>query len=267
MALVPPRGWILPVVLSATMAAFHPVSTGTCCTVRAHPLYESRQCLIVITADWKATRGTLTAFERRNGEESWRQREQNIPVVVGKSGLAWGHGLADVGEFAGPVKAEGDGAAPAGAFRLSSAFGYAPRSQVGPVRLHYRPLTPATEGIDDPTSRYYNHIVERSDIPVPDWRSSEQMWRKDSLYKWGIVVDYNTSPVVPGRGSCIFLHVWRGAKSLTVGCTTMPERSIKQLVTWLDPEAKPILVQLPRAEFNRLRGPWQLPVPCQCRSN
>jgi D-alanyl-D-alanine dipeptidase len=174
MALVPPRGWILPVVLSTKMAAFHPVSTGMCCTVRAHPLHESRQCLIVITADWKATRGTLTAFERRNGEESWRPREQNIPVVVGKSGLAWGRGLADVGQFAGPVKAEGDGAAPAGAFRLSSAFGYAPRSQVGPVRLHYCPLTPATEGIDDPTSRYYNHIVERSDIPVPDWRSSEQ---------------------------------------------------------------------------------------------
>jgi D-alanyl-D-alanine dipeptidase len=262
MALVPPLGWILPIVLSAALMAFHPamaraeISSG----VGEQPLRESRQCLVVITPDWKATNGTLTAFERRNGQESWHQQGPSIPVVVGKSGLAWGRGLVDVGQFVGPVKAEGDGAAPAGIFRLSSAFGYAPRNQVDRVGLRYRPLTPETEGIDDPTSRYYNQLVERSEVPHPDWRSSEQMWRKDSLYRWGIVVDHNTNPVMPGRGSCIFLHVWRGPKSSTVGCTTMPEQNIKQLLGWLNPEAKPMLVQLPHAEFERLKEPWRLPV-------
>jgi L,D-peptidoglycan transpeptidase YkuD (ErfK/YbiS/YcfS/YnhG family) len=259
MALVPLGGWILPILLSATVMAFNPARAGMSSGICDQPLRESRQCLVVITSEWKATSGILTVFERRNGEKGWRQKEQNIPVVVGKSGLAWGRGVADVGQFAGPVKVEGDGAAPAGVFRLSSAFGYAPRNRVGRVGLQYRPLTRETEGIDDPTSRYYNQLVERSNVSNPDWHSSEQMWRRDSLYRWGIVVDHNTRPVIPRRGSCIFLHVWRGAKSSTVGCTTMPEQNIKQLVDWLDPKANPILVQLPRAEFERLKGQWRLP--------
>jgi hypothetical protein len=41
----------------------------------------------------------------------------------------------------------------------------------------------------------------------------------------------------------------------------MPEQNIKQLLGWLDPKADPILVQLPRAEFERLKGRWRLPGP------
>jgi L,D-peptidoglycan transpeptidase YkuD (ErfK/YbiS/YcfS/YnhG family) len=151
-AVVHAGGWILPILLSATVMAFNPARAEMSSGIEAQPLRGNRQCLVVITSEWKARSGTLTAFERRNGEKAWRQKEQSIPVVVGKSGLAWGRGLADVGQFAGPVKVEGDGAAPAGVFRLSSAFGYAPRNQVGRVGLHYRPLTRETEGIDDPTS-------------------------------------------------------------------------------------------------------------------
>jgi L,D-peptidoglycan transpeptidase YkuD (ErfK/YbiS/YcfS/YnhG family) len=221
-------------------------------------LRESRQCLVVVTPAWASPSGVLTAFEREQDRTTWRQRGQKVAVVVGKNGLAWGRGLASVNDFRGPVKEEGDQRAPAGIFRLSSAFGYAPVDEARQIKLPYVALTSQSEAIDDPASRYYNQLVERSEISTPDWRSSEQMRRADNLYRWGIVVDHNTPPV-PGAGSCIFLHVWRGPESATNGCTAMAEHDLQSLIAWLDPQANPVLVQLPVEELERLRTPWQLP--------
>ena len=45
--------------------------------------------------------------------------------MFGKNGLAWGKGIADnLDQRDGPVKHEGDGKAPAGIFKLGTAFGY-----------------------------------------------------------------------------------------------------------------------------------------------
>lgn len=222
------------------------------------PLRESRQCLLVVTPSWVSSSGVLTAFERGQDGTTWFQHGRKIPVVVGKNGLAWGRGLARVRGFRGPVKQEGDQRAPAGVFRLSSVFGYASAVATGSVKLPYVALTSQSEAIDDPESRYYNQLVERSKIPLPDWRSSERMRRTDNLYRWGIVVDHNTPPM-KGAGSCTFLHVWRGPTSATNGCTAMAEHNLKTLIAWLDPQDNPVIVQLPREEFERLRTDWQLP--------
>jgi L,D-peptidoglycan transpeptidase YkuD (ErfK/YbiS/YcfS/YnhG family) len=222
------------------------------------PLRGSRQCLLVITPSWSSTRGILTVFTRGADDATWIQRGGKIPVVLGKNGLAWGRGLASVQGFHGSVKKEGDERAPAGIFRLSSAFGYAPAAEARDIKLPYVAITSQSEAIDDPASRYYNQLVERSRIPVPDWRSSEKMRRADNVYRWGVVVDHNTPPT-KGAGSCIFLHVWRGPASVTAGCTAMAEHNLKALIAWLDPPDNPVLVQLPFEEFVRLRSDWQLP--------
>jgi D-alanyl-D-alanine dipeptidase len=224
------------------------------------PLGESRQCLLVVTPSWTSSTGILRAFERSEAGLAWIQRWKEIPVVVGKNGLAWGRGLENVQGRPGPVKKEGDQRAPAGIFRLSSAFGYAPASQASQVKLPYLPLTADSEGINDSASHYYNQLVQRSRIPNPDWRSSEQLRRNDDLYRWGVVVDHNTPPV-KDAGSCIFLHVWRGPASGTDGCTAMAEDNLKTLIGWLEPKQNPVLVQLPQEEFELLRRKWQLPQP------
>jgi L,D-peptidoglycan transpeptidase YkuD (ErfK/YbiS/YcfS/YnhG family) len=197
------------------------------------PLGGSRQCLLVITPSWTSTSGVLTVFTRSGDDTAWIQRGGKIPVVLGKNGLAWGRGLACVRSFPGPVKKEGDERAPAGIFRLSSAFGYAPATEARGIKLPYIAITSQSEAIDDPASHYYNQLVERSRISVPDWRSSEKMQRADDVYRWGVVVDHNTPPT-KGAGSCIFLHVWRGPASVTAGCTAMAEPNLKALIAWLD---------------------------------
>jgi L,D-peptidoglycan transpeptidase YkuD (ErfK/YbiS/YcfS/YnhG family) len=220
------------------------------------PIRSSRQCLVVVADNWNATSGTLRAFERTNSRTGWQMRGHAIPVVLGKKGMAWGRGLVEFN--ANARKVEGDNKAPAGIFRLGPAFGYAPRSAARWIKLPYVPLTKNSEGIDDPRSRYYNKLVDRSKIAKVDWRSSEQMLREDVLYKWGIVVDHN-SAATPGDGSCIFLHIWKNSSSPTVGCTAMAEPNLVELLRWLDPAKRPVLIQIPRDEFAALRSRYVLP--------
>jgi D-alanyl-D-alanine dipeptidase len=119
--------------------------------------------------------------------------------------------------------------------------------------MPYMHLTPSIECVDDVKSQHYNRIVDRLAVAAPDWNSSEQMLRPDELYHWGIYIDHNANPTRPGGGSCIFLHIWRGAGQGTVGCTAMPAEDIKQLIEWFDPAKSPLLVQMPRDQYDQVR--------------
>ena len=218
-------------------------------------LNRSQQLVVVTAADWSATSAKLRRFERHNGA-SWRELRRAVDVTLGRAGLAWGIGVHPTTHGEGPVKREGDGRAPAGVFRLIEAFGVADPEAARVARIPYRQLTDRTEGIDDPQSRHYNRIVEPDTVDERDWKSSERM--RVEPYRWGAVVAHNWDQV-PGAGSCIFLHVWEGAGVATAGCTAMPESEMLRLVRWLDRSKNPLLLQLPAAEYRRLRDAWKLP--------
>ena len=222
-----------------------------------NPIRHSRQCLVVVASGWSSQTGVLRAFERTSPKGDWKMRGREIPVVLGKKGLGWGRGLVDV-QTSDLRKIEGDNKAPAGIFRLGPAFGYAPARGAGWIRLRYVPLTKQIEGIDDPHSRYYNRLVDRSQVARVDWRTSEQMLRADNLYKWGVVVAHNVPPQ-PGAGSCIFLHIWKNSTAATAGCTAMAERDLVTLLRWLDPGARPLLAQMPRANYSAVQPKFALP--------
>lgn len=179
-----------------------------------------------------------------------------MPIVVGQTGLAWGD--AGSGARRDPRKREGDGKAPAGRFPLGSAFGFDRSASVSELLMPYLPLRDGTECVDDVASMHYNRVVDRGDVRRVDWTSAERM-RSIDLYRLGVMVEYNTRPVRRGRGSCIFLHIWREQGSPTSGCTAMPADDLETLVRWLDASRRPMLVQLPVAEYARLRRRWSLP--------
>jgi D-alanyl-D-alanine dipeptidase len=232
-----------------------PFATGRTAT---RELDRSRQCIVVLTDNWASTTGVMHAFERSEATANWKERGPGFAVVVGKNGLGQGRGLVRLDLDGPPEKKEGDDRAPAGIFRLSSAFGYAPARSTAWVKLPYLALSKQVEGIDDPNSRYYNKLVDRSKVAKIDWRSSEQMRRDDVLYKWGVVVEHNPA-AVPGAGSCIFLHIWKSSSAPTAGCTAMPESDLVRLIRWLDPARNPILVQTPRADYRSVRSKYGLP--------
>ncbi len=222
---------------------------------------QSRQLVLVVTPEWGSTTGRLQRFQRTDSTAEWTAVGEVVEVVVGRAGLGWGRGL-HAGAGSGPRKAEGDGRAPAGAFLLTNAFGYAPRDSTR-TALPYIQATQDVECVDDVASVYYNRVVNR-DAVDPDWNSHEEMRRRDVLYSRGVVVAHNARPVVAGGGSCIFLHVWRGPGSTTSGCTAMSEPVLRLAIEWLDADAAPVLVQLPASEYRRVRRAWGLP-PCLLR--
>lgn len=216
----------------------------------------SRQLVLVVTPNENATSGILYRFERDSHDSPWKEIAPQVSIVVGRTGLASGLGLHRETVVPLHSKKEGDGKSPAGAFALTSAFGF---ERAPALRLPYQPLTDTFECVDDPGSRYYNRLVDRSAVSTPDWKSSEKM-RGIGGYVWGVVVAHNSAPVEPGAGSCIFLHAWSGPESPTVGCTAMPEERIRELVHWLDADARPVLVQLTEGAYAELRRAWQLPI-------
>jgi D-alanyl-D-alanine dipeptidase len=237
-------------------------------TLRSDALDLSTQMIAVTTSDWNAVEGRLLRYERATVDEKWSLVGEPISIVVGRTGLAWGVGVVPTNDvevrLAGdPIKREGDGKSPAGIFALGTAFGYASEPFQG-LKMPYLNLTPSIECIDDPGSKHYNRIVDRS-VVAPDWNSSEHMRDAGESYRWGVVIDYNGTVTgdanlpKPGGGSCVFLHIWHSHDQGTVGCTAMPQTDLKTLMTWLDPAHKPVLVQLPEPTYERLISRWMLP--------
>jgi L,D-peptidoglycan transpeptidase YkuD (ErfK/YbiS/YcfS/YnhG family) len=222
------------------------------------PLHNSRQCILVLAPNWSSTTGTLRAFERTSATSEWKMRGNAIPVVLGKKGLAWGSGLVEANNASAPRKIEGDNRVPAGIFRLGPAFGYATAHEARWIKLPYVQSTSQSEGIDDPRSRYYNRLVDRSKVARVDWRTSEKMLRADDLYKWGFFVAHNPR-ATPGAGSCIFFHIWKSSSTATTGCAAMSARDLVRLLRWLDPGAHPVLVQMPLADYARFQSNYLLP--------
>ncbi len=240
--------------------------------VDAFALDESgaTQAVVVVTDGWKTPTAQLSLIEKTS-EGGWKAIRTG-PAVVGRNGLGWGSGLhAAPANGAHPTKKEGDGKAPAGIFALGDrAFG---KSKATPRPTAFRWI-PAADNVcvDDVNSPHYNHIVPAPSIKG-QYRSAERMRRKDALYDVVLVVDHNAGAnastvgaatekkLAPkaGRGSCIFLHVWRRANKGTAGCTAMPKKTALNLLETLDPQRHPVLIQLPRREYEQRAAEWGLP--------
>lgn len=225
----------------------------------AAPTADARQLIVVTSVDWDANQATLRRFSRSHGK-AWVATGKPAKVSLGATGMAWGVGLhRDTGT--GPVKKEGDGRSPAGVFRLLGAHGYANEAQSGSA-WPYASLDPSDRCIDDPTSPLYNRFA-REGKDEKRWSSAEVMRRSDELYRWLVVVDHNgfggQGSAKAGRGSCIFLHLWRRPGSPTTGCTAMSSSTMAELLAWLDPDAAPALVVLPKAVYLERIKRWDLP--------
>ena len=177
--------------------------------------------VVVVEATGKVT-ARVSGWERN--DSGWTPVINPVKAVIGRKGLA------PKGE-----KREGDGRTPSGVFALRRAFGYEEKVAAG---LAYQRVTERDFWIDAPDSLQYNQWVA-GDVPRA---SHEVLRRSDGLYKYAIVVEYNTDPVVPGMGSAIFLHVWRGANKPTAGCVAVAETDILRLLQWLDKRQNPVIL-------------------------
>lgn len=237
----------------AAGCASQPAGTG-----EAARWSDARQLVLVTTADWNADRGVLRHFER--GSNGWKQVGNAQPVMVGRSGSAWGLGLHDAGH-PGPAKREGDGRSPAGVFAIGEAFGYARSANTA---LAYAPMQASNYCVDVSGSPLYNRIVDANVVGQAAVAQATEPMRRDlhadgdQRYRLGFVIEHNMQ-ARPMAGSCIFAHLWKSSDAPTTGCTAMAPVAMDAVLAWLRPELDPVFVLLPLPEYARLREPWNLP--------
>jgi L,D-peptidoglycan transpeptidase YkuD (ErfK/YbiS/YcfS/YnhG family) len=221
--------------------------------MKTYRINQASHLIVVIVDNWQSVQGQLWFFEK-NKYGSWVELKSRVPVVVGKKGSAWVD--CSYQKLAkSSIKQEGDSKAPAGILKLGKSFGFAAEQS----SAKYITLKTGIECIDDSNSKYYNQIINTRNPDLnKDWQSSEDM-AEISLYKYGIEILYNSEKTQPGKGSCIFMHIWQSSVTGTQGCTAMPEDQIKEIQKLLKQAKDPILVQLPKDIYTKVQNNWGLP--------
>ncbi len=177
----------------------------------------TRQLIIV-----KATKKPMAnVFILQKNANLWTQVFPTIEADVGSQGIS-------------SNKIEGDDKTPAGLFALGPAFS----SESLALKTNYRHVNSLDKFIDDADDKNYNHWVHGETKAT----SYETMLREDGVYKYGVVINYNMHPVVPGRGSAIFMHIWYGPNIGSTGCVTMSEENMLKILHWLDGTQNPYIL-------------------------
>ena len=189
--------------------------------------------ITVETANARTTVASLRLWQRTGGcwtpvAAAWRAR-------VGRNGVS-------------SRKHEGDGATPAGTFRIGAvAYGIAPSPG---TRLAYHRLACGDWWDEDPSSPTYNRFRHVAcGVRPPFAGGSEALWQATVAYQRFAVVQYNASPIVPGRGSAIFLHDDTGRP--TNGCVSLPAAELDRTLRWLRPSPPPLIVIGTTAQMRR----------------
>ena len=180
-----------------------------------------RQAIEVHPIKKDSAQAWASAWQKQGND--WR-RVYFVSAVIGRNGMA------SPGD-----KREGDGMTPSGIYPLGPAFGYAPSVVTG---LEYHQAGNLDFWVDDVHSMQYNQWVRA----WPSARSFERLKRFDNLYQYGIVVQYNMHPVIPGAGSAIFMHVWRKYNSPTSGCVAFNQRNLRKILHWLNRQYQPVII-------------------------
>lgn len=122
-------------------------------------------------------------------------------------------------------KREGDGATPAGVFPLRRLLYRPDRLALPTTSLETLAIRPDDGWCDDPADPRYNRPVR---LPYP--ARHEALWRDDRLYDLVVVLGHNDDPVVPGRGSAVFLHVAAADYAPTAGCVAVATGDLLDLL-------------------------------------
>jgi L,D-peptidoglycan transpeptidase YkuD (ErfK/YbiS/YcfS/YnhG family) len=196
---------------------------------------SARQLVTVVTQQRFSTSGRLRLWQRVSG--CWR------PVAGPWSAWVGGRGVS-------ATKREGDRTTPAGAFAFGRTM-YGVRPDPG-VRFRYRRVVCGDWWVEDPASPYYNRFHHVACGTQPPFRiTSEDLSRSPTAYRHFAVIAYNTNPVVPGKGSGIFLHASTGRP--TLGCVSLPVPQLVRTLRWLRPATAPLIVIGTRSEIRKYR--------------
>ena len=135
-------------------------------------------------------------------------------------------------------KREGDGGTPVGAFLMRRVLYRPDREPLPRTVLATEAIGPADGWCDAPDDPAYNRPVK---LPYP--ASAESLWRTDHLYDLVVVLGHNDDPVLPGRGSAIFLHLARENFSPTEGCVALSRDDMLRVLDEADASSRIVITE------------------------
>lgn len=213
------KRFLLTVV--ATVAALSAVAAPASATGRLPYNSLAQQMVSVVADSPAATTATLTTWQRSG--PLWEQVTAPVQAFVGKDGIG--------------QASETTTHTPAGVWNLTEAFGIQPNNG---TRLPYFQATTSDWWVSDVNSPYYNthRVCAPGTCPFNE-AAGEDLGTVGTAYNHAVVIDYNRSPAVPGKGSAFFLHVSTGKP--TAGCISIPSADLDAVMRWLDPAKHPVI--------------------------
>jgi L,D-peptidoglycan transpeptidase YkuD (ErfK/YbiS/YcfS/YnhG family) len=177
-----------------------------------------QQIVVAFKLDMKDKDYKVMGLEKAKGK--WKLAIAPVKASIGRNGFAKEN-----------EKMEGDGKTPIGLYALGKLYSY---DDAIDTKLPFQQVDSLDKWIDDSTSNDYNKYVRGE----TNAKSFENLKLNSIDYKYCMVIEYNTKPVVKGKGSAIFFHVADEKYSPTSGCVAIAEKDMLQYLNWLKPRKK-----------------------------
>jgi L,D-peptidoglycan transpeptidase YkuD (ErfK/YbiS/YcfS/YnhG family) len=151
-------------------------------------------------------------------EETLRVGDTIYQCAIGKGG------------FISPEeKREGDLKTPTGTYALREVWYRPDKLEMMPdTALLLRAVGEDDGWCDEPAHPNYNEHIVR-----PFAASHEKLWRDDDCYDLIVPIGYNDAPVVPGKGSAIFMHIAKPGYTGTEGCVAVSKQDLLAILPQL----------------------------------
>ena len=125
-------------------------------------------------------------------------------------------------------KVEGDKKTPMGTYSLGELFVRTDRIKNLKTKYKFIPIKKYMAWSDDPNDLEYNQLIETKNY------HKESLYRDDNIYNLILTINYNTNPVIPNKGSAIFLHVSTNDYKPTNGCIAINANDFIEILELID---------------------------------
>ena len=148
--------------------------------------------------------------------------EFKFKCCIGKNGLT-------------KFKKEGDSKTPKGIFKIEHLYFRKDRIKKPKTKLKCFEIKKNMGWCDDIKNKKYNKLVK-----ISKNFTHEKLFRKDKKYDLLIPIKYNFDKIIPGKGSCIFIHLTSNYKP-TAGCIALKEKDLLILLKLINKNTKIII--------------------------
>jgi len=126
-------------------------------------------------------------------------------------------------------KIEGDKKTPTGTFSFGKLFVRTDRIKNLNTKFKFTQIKKDMAWSDDPSQLNYNSLIRTKN------NHKESLYREDNLYDLILVINYNINPILPNKGSAIFLHVSTEDYKPTEGCIAIIISDFIEILELINP--------------------------------